>query len=275
MDILRCSLFSALLVGCSFICSAEEQEGVANYAYSVFVGTGRYRIDDRIIYVFRVPLAFQLRPVDADDQRAPGLKLLLPVAFGLTDFGDMEEFPGITVDDLQTISVVPGVELNYMVGDGWVVKPFAQAGFGTDTKSDSESFVWGGGLRASRTLGKDERWRVGGELLRAGNSPAGDERATTFTRLGFGAEYRLPLQQELFGRRMSWHLRAISWYFSDEVDFEPPLKPTRLNSSFEVGVSVGFDRPFNILGYQFRQGGIGFEGSNDYKAITLFTTFPF
>jgi hypothetical protein len=142
-------------------------------------------------------------------------------------------------------------------------------------KSDSESLVWGGGLRASRPLGRDERWLLGGEILRAGNKPSGDDRTTTFTRLGFGAEYRLPMQQELFGRRLSWQLRAIGWYFSDSVDFEPPPKPSKLNKSFEMGLSVAFDRPFNILGYKFTQGGIGFETANNYRAITLFTTFPF
>jgi hypothetical protein len=86
---------------------------------------------------------------------------------------------------------------------------------------------------------------------------------------------QIPTERQLFGRHISWNARLIQWYFSDAVNFEPPLRPSRLKHSTEVGISIGFDRPFNILGYQLSQAGIGFEKSHDYDAISLFASFPF
>ena len=38
--------------------SNAQEEGVPNYAYAVFTGTGKYQIEDRNIYIFRLPLEF-------------------------------------------------------------------------------------------------------------------------------------------------------------------------------------------------------------------------
>jgi hypothetical protein len=67
-----------------------EEEGVPNYAYSVFAGTGVYKIDDRRIYILRVPMKFDLKKIDYEAGEKYGLRLLLPVSVGITDFEDAE-----------------------------------------------------------------------------------------------------------------------------------------------------------------------------------------
>ena len=57
--LLACTPFFMAIAG-----AQEEESGVANYAYSVFTGTGRYRIGGRTIYVIRAPLAFNLKTPD-------------------------------------------------------------------------------------------------------------------------------------------------------------------------------------------------------------------
>jgi hypothetical protein len=268
-------LFAILLCLSVAPSGAGEETGVADYAYSVFVGTGRYKIDDRTIYVFRAPLIFDLKEVDYESGANIGLTLLLPVAVGLTDFEDDDELPELSVNDLQTVVIAPGLEVPIALKQNWQLKPFAQVGIGADLKSDTESFVWGTGVRTSATLGEDANWLVGGEFLYAGNDPNNGDSTTSFSRLGAGVEYRIPTQQEFFSRRISWHARIIRWYFTNAVNFEPPLRPQTLNETTEFGIAVGFSRPFNIFGYQLHQAGISFETANDYKAIGLYTSFPF
>ena len=82
----------ALALGASSA-SAEKVEGVANYAYAVFVGTGVYSIHDRDIYVLRMPLAFDLYEDDAEADRKIGLRLLAPVTIGVTHYEYLEELP--------------------------------------------------------------------------------------------------------------------------------------------------------------------------------------
>lgn len=254
---------------------AEDSEGVANYAYSVFVGTGKYSIEDRVIYVIRAPLAFDLDNFDLQPDRSIGARLLLPVAVGLTYFENLDEFPGLDIDALQTLSIVPGVELPITLNKHWQVIPFLQAGYGIDTRSDSRSFIWGVGSRLHAEYGEQSRWTIGGEFLWAGNDPNKDDPTTRFSRWGMGLEYKIPTNLVVAGRYISWHIRAIQWYFTDAVDFEEPLLASSINRTTELGLSFGLSRPVPILGYNFSQLGVGYEWANDLSAIKFFTTFPF
>ncbi len=278
-DIIPQRLFVPLIVIAiilyPWVTFADEVDGVADYAYSVFVGTGKYSIHDRTIYVLRAPLEFDIHEFDYKSDQKLALKLLAPVAVGFTYFDTLEELPDIDVNDIQTISVVPGLELSVPLDEHWQLKPFVQVGFGMDTKSDSESFVWGTGVRARATYGEESRWLIGGEFLWAGNNPNGSDSTTSFSRLGLGLEYKISSNLVVFNRSISWHLRAFQWYFSEAMTFEEPVLPFKLNYATEVGLSFGLDRPIRMLGYNFTQLGVGYEWSDGYEAVTFFTTFPF
>jgi hypothetical protein len=269
------ALLLLLAITVSPLLLSSEVDGVANYAYSVFVGTGRYEVEDRTIYIFRAPLEFDIKEIDLDEGHTVGLRLLVPVAIGVTNFEFIEELPELDVNDIQTVSIVPGLEVPIALDEHWQLKPFVQAGFGADAKSDSRSFIWGAGVRTRGTYGEGSRWKWGGEYLWAGNNPTGEAETTSFSRLGFGVEYKIPTNWSVGGRYISWHLRALHWQFTDAVDFEEPVLPTKLNSANELGLSFGLSRPVRVLGYDFTQLGVGYEWADDFKAVKFFTTFPF
>jgi hypothetical protein len=259
----------------TFSSKGEELDGVANYAYAVFTGTGKYNLGDRDIYIFNMPLEFNINEVDYDSGDRVGLRLLASLAVGITDFETIDELPDISVDDLQTFSFVPGVEIPVALNDHWQIKPFFQLGYGVDMKSDSRSFIWGTGVRTSAKYGESSKWIIGGEFLWAGNNPNGDDPTTSFSRLGVGFEYKILTNWTVFDRHVSWHVRGIHWNYTNAVDFEAPVVPFKLNRSNEIGLSFGLSRPINMLGYGFTQLGIGYEKADGYDAIKFFTTFPF
>ena len=112
-------------------------------------------------------------------------------------------------------------------------------------------------------------------MLWAGNNPKYENEPTTrFSRVAFGAEYKWQTNWQPFGRRVSWHLRGIHWAYTNAVNLEPPIEEVNIDNSTEIGVSFGISPPLNILGYKFRQAGIGYERSDEFNAIKLFTTFP-
>ena len=112
-------------------------------------------------------------------------------------------------------------------------------------------------------------------MLWAGNNPKYENELTTlFSRVAFGAEYKWQTNWQPFGRRVSWHLRGIHWAYTNAVNLEPPIEEVNIDNSTEIGVSFGISPPLNILGYKFRQAGIGYERSDEFNAIKLFTTFP-
>jgi hypothetical protein len=255
--------------------SNAQEEGVPNYAYAVFTGTGKYQIEDRNIYIFRLPLEFTVGEFQSASGNGVDVNLLLPVAVGVTDFKDIEDLPELSLDTINSLSVAPGIELSIPVRDNWRVKPFAHAGLGFDTKSDAETFIWGTGIRTSTSLGARKEWKLGGEFLWAGNSPKGDEPNNSFARWGLGAEYTLPFSWQLKNQEVSWNIRLIHWKFTNAVNFEPPHEKFKLEEATEIGFSFSLSKPLRILGYDFKQGGVGFEKSNDYEAIVLYASFPF
>ena len=54
---------------CPCLTFADKVDGVANYAYSVFVGTGKYSIQDRTIYIVNAPLEFDIYEIDTKSDK--------------------------------------------------------------------------------------------------------------------------------------------------------------------------------------------------------------
>ncbi len=246
-----------------------------NFAYSVFVGTGAYRIDDdSTVYIFRVPLSWDMREPDYESGQV-GYKLLMPFSIGVTNFATLDDIPELKLDDLKAITVTPGIEVMIPMRANWLLKPFAQAGLGWDAQSSAKSTIFGAGSRARGWYGENQNWLIGGEVLWARNRPGKDKLTTSFTRFGLGVEYKIPTNWYPFGHKVAWHGRLLQYYFSNPVNFEEPDDEFAINNSTEVGVSFSIDPPLYIMGYGFKQGGIGFEKADNFTAIKLFTTFPF
>ena len=90
---------------------AGDEDGVANYAYAVFAGTGKYSILDRTIYIVSMPLAYNIKKNRHVGKYKIGFKVLLPVAIGVTNFERFDELPDLDIDSLQTMSFVRGLEI--------------------------------------------------------------------------------------------------------------------------------------------------------------------
>jgi len=267
-------LLTALV--CLPVTSTIARDGTANYSFAVFVGTGKYKINDRDIYVFRVPLEFMLKEADYENKTI-GYTLLVPAAVGVTDYEKLGDIPDLNINDLQTGSVVPGLEALIPITSNWRISPFGQVGLGWDTESSNNALVWGLGARTRAWFRDGQMWLVGGEVLWAGNNPKDDDDdKSQFSRLAVGGEYKLQTNWRPLGdRRISWHFRAIGRLYTNDLDFPAPPRKESIESTMEVGISIGIDKPINILGYKFRQGGIGYEWSENLKGIRFFTTFPF
>ena len=84
-----------------------------HYSYGTLFGTGIYALDDRTVAIFRAPISWTFREPTQDRF---GIKLLVPTAIGLHDYDPFDNL--IPLDDqFGTLSIVPGVELQYLVGE--------------------------------------------------------------------------------------------------------------------------------------------------------------
>ena len=252
-----------------------EYSVAPNYSYAVFVGSGVYTLDDRRVYVARMGFSWHWKEADAATGDL-GVKFLLPVTVGITNFEDFEDLPDLTVDDISTLSFVPGVELEFALSERFSVKPFAQAGVGLEFQDKDTTFVWGAGVRSryTKTLGKSD-WILGGELMAAGNVPGSGVESSSIVRAGFGVEHVYPLAWEWNGRRTTLHTQLIGYHYPNEATFDAPASDISIDNTIQLGMAIGIDPAFKFLGISVRQVGVGYKHGNDISAITLVTSFPF
>ncbi len=249
-----------------------EIDGHMNHGYAVFVGTGWYKFDDRRVFVFRIPASLQLRESKPDQM---GIKLLLPVAIGIHNF-DTLDVVDFDIDDVSTISFVPGVEFQLRPGPRWEVKPFGQIGAGWENDGDID-LIFGLGTRTNYTIPRGSAaYVIGAEYLIAGDSE--DEGpSSNIHRLSLGIEYQHPVSWSLFGRQTSMHYRLISYNYIGGLEIRsfPDTKSYEINHELRIGFAVSVDPAFKIVGIPFSHLGLGYRFSENSSAIVFETKFPF
>ena len=75
-----------------------------NFAYATWIGSGYYQLEDRKMYVLRIPAAVSLRSMSDEHW---GINLLLPVTIAYEKFDS--NFLDYIVDGIQGAAFVPGV----------------------------------------------------------------------------------------------------------------------------------------------------------------------
>jgi hypothetical protein len=253
----------------------ERFDPTPNFSYAVFVGSGIYTLNDRRVYIARMPFSWKWRKAD-EQPGALGIRFLLPATVGVTNFEHIEDLPSLSIDDLSSLSFVPGVELEYAATPNLFVKPFLQAGLGWEFQDEETTFVWGAGMRARLALAQDKSdWLVGGEVLAAGNVPSDEQPSTSLSRIGLGIEHKYPLRWQLSDRKTSLHTQLIGYHYVDEATFNSPQGDIKLRSTIQFGLSIGVEPAIRFLGFSVRQIGLGYKYGEDFSAITIVTSFPF
>jgi len=85
-------LIAAVLAGICIVASpvgaVDQSEDIINYAYSNWIGSGFYKIDDRTVYLLRAPFSYTLKEADSENW---GMALLFPATIGFHNFSEGED----------------------------------------------------------------------------------------------------------------------------------------------------------------------------------------
>ena len=260
-------------VGAQDLGILENESGpYIHYSYSALFGSGVYRLDDRTVTTLRVVPSLRLRET-TDEQ--PGIRLLLPMTagwhnFSFGDFGDLLDEPAAT------LTVLPGLELEYQLSPKWSIRPAVYAGAGFDFNNDETNFVYGAAVHTTYELGGDRvRKTLGGEVLVAGHVPT--EGVSKFIpRAGLGLDLIFPTGWQLGQGEVFLNTQFIGYGYFNELSFET-LGPDDIDVDLEgqVGLAIGRDPPIDILGFQAERIGIGYRRSKNIEAIVFIFGFPF
>jgi hypothetical protein len=248
-------------------------EDLVHFSFATLLGTGVYQLDDRTIAILRSPFGWQLR--DATPEK-PGIRFVMPTAVGLHNYEFLDDFFPDLDEQLATISVVPGIELQYLIGERWRVTPGAYLGFGADVTNGDSSLIYGAQLSALYAMKPVyPQMNFGTAVILSGYDPetgSGD----VITRWSAGFDAKFPTNMKFGDGNIFLGGHAIGYIYLDGVEFERVVgEPTELTREVELGVFIGARPRPKLFGIEIDRLGIGYRFSSVSDAIVFFAGFPF
>ena len=248
--------------------TTEPQDGLINYAYSSWIGTGYYRVGDRTIWHLRLPFSsYTLREPEG---KKWGIDILFPITLGLDQFEEIDV-------DVGTFTFVPGLRFTYAVFDNWQLKPFGQIGVGKDFRGGNWSTIWGYGIKSLASFPiKYGQLQLGNSLQFADHSQSGTGNDKGFSLFEIGLNYQRPVGFNLFNRKNNLNIYAIYKDFINDLEFASIFdEDTIITELWTFGLVLGAEPAVKILGIPFKGGGLTYTYGNGFTGIGLTTGFPF
>lgn len=204
--------------------------------------------------------------------RSWGVSLLLPINIGITSF----TFDGnFSLSNLSTLGIVPIGEFVIPINDRWTMQPFA--GLGVAWTTGAEEVIGSkllklatAGLRMTRWQNFSDRYWFGltgnlryDEVLSGRSGPLGD-----WGNLEVAVELRRSFGQPRERVRFTGGLYLQGRYFWDPVEISiPGITTDYVYDQLEVGVSLGTDEPYKLLGITLPRVFIGYFVSKELKGV--------
>lgn len=253
----------------------EELTDVS-YIYSAVMGSGTYKIGDRRISMLRAPFAWTQRPMTNDQA---GIKWTLPVTVGYDALNYPDWLDRFLEDELVTLTVLPGFEVQQRYNDSWVFKPFGNLGAAYDFSRDTPILLGVLGIRMLGTwmYGKASEFRVGTSARLAGEYQPESGHSLGFSMFEAGLDYRRDTYIKLLSRKTNAGVYTRSQLFLPEwgLHEHPNASEEDVALAHEVGVSAGLQRPFKILGIPISRVRVGYKFGDNVSGWTIGTEFPF
>ncbi len=259
----------------------DNTEVTVNYVYATQLGIGGYEVGGLDVQVFTLPLSktFELdRRTDVGDGERPWkLKVKVPVSLGLYEFSGTDTDDSALSANVETLAVIPGVELQIPMTQQWTLKPFVDAGLGHGLSSDGRAayiYTVGGRSLVEWPVG-DYTLMLGNGLIYAGNAAFGDRvEDYTVIETGFGA--RRPVGFEIWDIEPEIGVYGIHYYYPEPLVFKRFLQaPLEVRNQFELAMTVGSATPFELGPITDPRIGIGYIFGDDLEVLRISFGFPF
>jgi hypothetical protein len=254
--------------------AASSEEQLINWYYSAVFGTGVYKSGDRVVSVLQIPFGHELKP-PTDDQW--GLKLVVPVSFGVYDFHFDQLLNGETPKSVGTLSIFPGVEAEVPVGSNWMVKPYANLGWGWDLSGGGGALLYAGGVKSLvwMPIGKDSRLSLGNQLTLSGYSPEGAANQPLGVFVA-GLNLETPTQVTVSGRPIIVGGHLIYYYFFNRLRFPTNNDvENKISEQGEIAFSLSVRKALDFELFDLDRIGIGYQFGGGIQGVRLFFSLPY
>ena len=253
----------------------EGEADLVHFAFATQLGSGIYSVGGRTIQIYRLPLAWTL--AEPEDGR-PGVRLRLPVTFGLYDFEPRDVVESGFPDRLDTFSLAGGIELDFPLADDWHLVPYAEAGRAWDRSSDADASLYSAALHARRDWSSDRAaWRFSAGIVYAGVDFDGLARPSDLVKFEAGVEVRRLLGFEFGNSEADGGPYLLAEWYADRPDEQ--LVRSAGNGSvpaqFEAGFTLGARPPPRIWKLPLPRFGLAYRFGDGISVYRLVFGAPF
>ena len=254
----------------------ETREDVAvgdsiNYVFATDLGSGVYDLGGRTLQIYRFTWD---KPLRETRQGHVGARFVLPVTAGFFDFNPIDVISSGPPTRVDSFSVVPGLELDYLLDDDWHLLPYARAGFSV-ASSSVDGWLYGAGLRAERKA-EFRGWDsfVRSELAYAGVKYRQDTPDDEFLRLRQAFDLTRVVRLRARGRQLELGIYAVF-----DVIGDPPTAPLanvdEQPVQAEFGITFATRPRLKIWRFDAPRLGFGYRLAGELSAWRLVIGAPF
>lgn len=224
------------------------------------------------VYDIRIPASFKIFAADDDDW---GLRLRLVLYAGVYDF-TFDEAIDLNFK-FESFAATPGVEFLLPVGKGWILKPFAEIGYGRDFENDLGFGVWSVGMRTIATW-PVKQWKLsfGTKFQYLSTFTSDTAVADEFGEIRLGFDGRHPLPFTVGGNQADLSGYYIRRQYIDAI-IEKVLAGESLKIEYtnEIGFTFGTDPRIKLWFFKLPRIGLGYRWGPNIKGFRLNFGFPF
>jgi hypothetical protein len=251
--------------------AADDRAAVdtINHAFATELGTGVYDIAGRSVFILSITPDYALR--EATETRA-GVRLVFPMSGGSFNFQPDDAIDGKLPNRIDSFSVTPGFEFDFLLRKDWVLTPWVRAG-ASFAEGNSDGVLWGLGLRLGRDLTfgavtMTQRHEAGLVAVNYHDLP-NDE----FVRQRNAVDLRQPTFPIGFGRRL-----LVSAYGILDVVPDPPAAPAGVKPAvvqLEAGITLNADPRPQIRSWRWPRLGFGYRFAGEFSGWRIVIGAPF
>ncbi len=255
--------------------ASEHQNGsfgLTSFAFASYLGTGFYTTSGQNVFVLQMP--FEHTIIEKTDVDA-GWVLKLPLTLGFINFDSLqlEELPG--VNDVGTITFLPGLEYQYPVTPNWTIIPFADYGFARELDTTSNVLITGTGIKSYFDIYFDNaKFTLGNRLLYAREQSKDFSSASSYSLLETGLNLRIDNVISFIDKPLYSSFYYINFYYPNNlVFFEQTPNPIKIGIEHEVGIT--FSNMPDFFFFKDPQIGIGVRFGNNVNVYRIVFGTPF
>jgi len=252
----------------------ESDIELTNFAFANYLGTGFYSSSSIDVFIVKLPFSTTLK--EATETEA-GWVVHYPVSLGATNIKDslvgVEGIPGL--NDIGTVSVVPGLEYVYPMASNWHLLPFVDFGIARDVSNEIDVRVRGAGVKSFATFDFDKSWLIfANRLLYADQKNLDSGNESSFAVFETGLDYSLPTNITIGGSAVNVSYYFINYHYLDDlVLLDLPHAQISLEDKNEVGFT--FTLPKHSWLPDDFQLGLGVQVTRDNELYRIVIGTPF